>query len=62
MSAEPSYLYRAMPDASKQGPITRSGRGWYLRDIGGNPDEQVIATVVAMADSLAGGTTQRLPL
>jgi sugar-specific transcriptional regulator TrmB len=32
MGIKQNYLYRVMPGLAEQGKVTRSGRGWHLRD------------------------------
>jgi CRP-like cAMP-binding protein len=32
MGIKQNYLYRVMPDLAEQGLVTKSGRGWHLRD------------------------------
>jgi hypothetical protein len=32
MGIKQNYLYRVMPGLADQGKVTRSGRGWHLRD------------------------------
>ena len=32
MGIQPNYLYRVMPDLAKSGEVTKSGRGWHVRD------------------------------
>jgi hypothetical protein len=34
MGIKQNYLYRVMPDLAEQGLVTKSGRGWHLRDQG----------------------------
>ncbi len=31
MGIQPNYLYRVMPDLAEQGLVTKSGRGWHIR-------------------------------
>ena len=32
MGIKQNYLYRVVPDLQKQGKVTKSGKGWHLRD------------------------------
>jgi sugar-specific transcriptional regulator TrmB len=32
MGIKQNYLYRVMPDLEKRGEVTKSGRGWHIRD------------------------------
>ena len=32
MGIKQNYLYRVMPDLAEQGRVTKSGRGWHLRE------------------------------
>jgi CRP-like cAMP-binding protein len=32
MGIKQNYLYRVMPDLAKAGEVTKSGRGWHVRD------------------------------
>jgi CRP-like cAMP-binding protein len=32
MGIKQNYLYRVMPDLAKNGEVTKSGRGWHIRD------------------------------
>lgn len=32
MGIKQNYLYRVVPDLAEQGKVTKSGRGWHLRD------------------------------
>jgi CRP-like cAMP-binding protein len=32
MGIKQNYLYRVMPDLAKSGEVTKSGRGWHVRD------------------------------
>jgi hypothetical protein len=32
MEIKQNYLYRVMPDLAEQGLVTKSGRGWHVRD------------------------------
>jgi CRP-like cAMP-binding protein len=32
MGIKQNYLYRVMPDLEKRGEVTKSGRGWHVRD------------------------------
>jgi CRP-like cAMP-binding protein len=32
MGIKQNYLYRVMPDLAKSGEVTKSGRGWHIRD------------------------------
>jgi hypothetical protein len=32
MGIKQNYLYRVMPDLAKNGEVTKSGRGWHVRD------------------------------
>ena len=32
MGIKQNYLYRVMPDLAEQGLVTKSGRGWHVRD------------------------------
>ena len=32
MGIQQNYLYRVMPDLAEKGQVTKSGRGWHLRD------------------------------
>jgi hypothetical protein len=32
MEIQQNYLYRVMPDLAEQGLVTKSGRGWHVRD------------------------------
>jgi CRP-like cAMP-binding protein len=34
MGIKQNYLYRVMPDLAKSGEVTKSGRGWHVRDKG----------------------------
>ena len=34
MGIKQNYLYRVVPDLQKQGRVTKSGKGWHLRDSG----------------------------
>jgi len=31
MGIKQNYLYRVMPDLAEQGLVTKSGRGWHIR-------------------------------
>ena len=31
MGIQQNYLYRVMPDLAEKGQVTKSGRGWHLR-------------------------------
>ena len=35
MGIKQNYLYRVMPTLAEEGRVTKSGRGWHLRDGGG---------------------------
>jgi hypothetical protein len=35
MGIKQNYLYRVMPTLAEEGRVTKSGRGWHLRDSGG---------------------------
>jgi DNA-binding IclR family transcriptional regulator len=32
MGIKQNYLYRVMPGLAEEGKVTKSGRGWHLRD------------------------------
>ena len=34
MGIKQNYLYRVVPDLAKEGLVTKSGRGWHVRDKG----------------------------
>jgi CRP-like cAMP-binding protein len=34
MGIKQNYLYRVVPDLAKQGLVSKSGRGWHIRDKG----------------------------
>ena len=36
MGIKQNYLYRVMPTLAEEGRVTKSGRGWHLRDGGGS--------------------------
>jgi hypothetical protein len=35
MGIKQNYLYRVMPTLAEEGRVTKSGRGWHLREAGG---------------------------
>jgi hypothetical protein len=35
MGIQQNYLYRVMPDLAEKGQVTKSGRGWHLRESAG---------------------------
>jgi hypothetical protein len=36
MGIQQNYLYRVMPDLAEKGQVTKSGRGWHLREGSGS--------------------------
>lgn len=37
MEIQQNYLYRVMPDLAEQGLVTKSGRGWHVKEPAGSP-------------------------
>ena len=56
MGIQQNYLYRVMPGLAEEGKVTKSGRGWHLRE--GVAESSGLSPT--LADELGDGLALRL--